>query len=203
MKFDWSYYKNMFMNAQNEICIFERMDMPEDKRIYRTAMETVVDHISLITVNKYLRILGTSDSTYESVFGFTKLFKEIYNEEKYIIAHDVFGGLFATERTIHYFAPDSLEWEDLEINYEEFIEWAVKGNINEFYQQFLWNGFDEMISKVSPDEGVFVYPFLWAKECDVNTAFKKIVPYRDILVTNYENMLVINDDGDKNGLGKH
>lgn len=187
-KLDWSHYKENLLNARNDVCIFERSEAG-GSREYRTVMEMVVNHVSLITVNKYLRILGTSDSAYESVFGFTNLFKEIYNEEKYIIAHDVFGGLFATERTVHYFAPDTLAWEDLNINYEQFIEWAVNGNISEFYQPFLWSESDEILSKVSPDEGVFVYPFFWAEECDINTATKKIVPVREILATNYQNSL--------------
>lgn len=45
-------------------------------------------------------------------------------------------------------------------------------------------------------EGIFVYPFFWAKECDIHTAFKKIVPFRDILDTNYRNMLAINGASD-------
>ena len=201
MKFDWGHYKNKLLKVKNDVCIFERIDMVDNKQKYRTVMETIVNNVSLITVNKYLRILGTSDSAYESILGFTNLFKEIYNEEKYIIAYDVFGGLFATERTIHYFAPDTLEWEDLQINYEKFIEWAVNGKVNEFYESFLWDGFEEIVSKASPDEGVFVYPFFWAKECDINTASKKIVPFKDILAINYQNRLLINQVGDNDDAG--
>lgn len=198
MKYNWSDFKNKFMASKNEIYICEKEEMIKDIKKYRTAMEAVVNHVSYITVNKYLRILGTGSSTYESVFGFSNLFKEIYKKEKYIIAHDVFGGLFATERTIQYFAPDSLEWEDLRINYKEFIEWVVGGNINEFYQGFLWDGYEEIVSKVSLDEGIFVYPFFWANECDISTAFKKIVPFKDILDTNYQNMVLINETGTDN-----
>lgn len=196
MKPDWNRCKKGMSNAKNEVCIFERMETADNKRKYRTVMETVVDHVSLITVNKYLRILGTSDSACESVFEFTKLFQEIYQEEKYIIAHDVFGGLYATERTIHYFAPDTLEWEDLQVNYEQFIEWAANGNLNEFYQPFLWDGAQEFLSKVSAEEGILVYPYFWAKECDINTAAKKIVPIKELLAVNYQNMLLLNEAGE-------
>lgn len=74
---------------------------------------------------------------------------------------------------------------------EQFIKWSVKGKIDEFYQPFFWDGADEILSKVSPDEGVFVYPFFWAKECDINTAAKKIVPFREILDTNYQNRMLL------------
>ena len=40
----------------------------------------------------------------------------------------------------------------------------------------------KLLQKMKSDEGVFIYPFLWAKECDIITASKKIVPYKDILV---------------------
>jgi hypothetical protein len=33
-----------------------------------------------------------------------------------------------------------------------------------------------------------MYPFLWAKECDPATAFKKVVPFGDLLELNVQNM---------------
>ena len=78
--------------------------------------------------------------------------------------------MFASEKTIHYFAPDTLQWEDLEINYEEFLNWIIEDDITDFYE-----------------------PFLWPKECDLNKAFKKIVPYKDLLVNNFQNLPLLSE----------
>lgn len=191
MKFDWNNYKNKLLNSPNEVRIFEKHEITESSHNYRSFMEAVVNHVSHITINKYLRILGTSDSAYENIFEFTNVYRDIFGEEKYIIANDVFGGLFATERTVHYFAPDSLQWEDLGVNYEEFLEWIAEEDITEFYQSFLWKDYEEMVAKVASNEGIYVYPFYWSQECDPNTAFKKIVALKDILETNSQNMSLL------------
>src|SRR5688572_2690078 len=59
-----------------------------------------------------------------------------------LVADDVIGGFFAVNGGaltsarghIHYFAPDSLAWEDLEMGYSEFVQWAVSGDVESFYE---------------------------------------------------------------------
>jgi hypothetical protein len=187
MKFDWNYFKNRLVNSPNDVQVFEKTKIPIGSTKDDTALEAISNNVSCILVNKYLRILGTSDSMYENIFSFTDEFRDIFGEDKYIVAYDVFGGLFASEKTIHYFSPDNLRWEDLGVNYEGFINWIINEDITEFYEPFLGNGMDDLISKVRTDEGIFIYPFLWTKECDMSTVFKKIVPFRDLLVVNAEN----------------
>lgn len=36
----------------------------------------------------------------------------------------------------HYFAPDSLEWEDLGLGYTDFLGWIMSENINTFYKDY-------------------------------------------------------------------
>lgn len=157
----WEFYKEKLADSPNEICIIEKKQ--NDRCLAcESVLDTITGNMSVMSVNKYLRLLGTGDSLYENIFDFTNQYREIFGEEKYIVAYDVFGGLFASEKTIHYFAPDTLQWEDLEINYEEFLNWITEDDITDFYE-----------------------PFLWSKECDLNKAFKKIVPYKDLLVNNF------------------
>ncbi len=198
---DWGFIKDMMSGAKNEIRLFERTEKADENQEYPSVKDAIADRVSLITVNGYLRILGTSESVYEDAAGFSALYKEIFKEEKRIIAYDVFGGLFAEKKgilgkIISYFAPDSLEWEKLGMDQQKFMDWAFNGDVHKFYESFLWDGYREILSKVSREEGIFVYPFFWAKECNIQTAFKKIVPFKDILETNYQNMLAINGAGD-------
>ena len=194
MKLDWKYFKEKLANSPNDIQIFEKTGGVTNPAKGNTAMEVITSNVSFILVNKYLRILGTSESMYENIFDFTNEFREVFSEEKYIVAYDIFGGLFASEKTIHYFSPDNLQWEDLDVSYGEFIEWIAGIDITDFYETFLWNDMDELLQKMKSDEGVFIYPFLWAKECDINTASKKIVPYKDLLVSNFQNMSLLAEE---------
>lgn len=191
MMFNWNYFKEKLVNSPNDVQIFEKAE--SDKQLVggNTVLETITGNVSFILVNKYLRILGTSDSLYENIFGFTGEFRKVFGEEKYIVAYDVFGGIFASEGTIHYFSPDSLQWEDLDVSYEEFINWIANEDITDFYETFMWKDMDELLNRVKTDEGIFIYPFLWAEECDIETAFKKIVPYKDLLVSNFQNMSIV------------
>jgi len=183
VKLNWKNIKTGFDNSLNKIEVFEK----NNETHYDSPLDIVVNNASLIIVNNYLRVLCSGETEYEHILQFNDKFKIIIGEKKYAIAYDVFGGIFAiTERGISYFSPDNLSWEDLEISYEGFITWISTKNINEFYESFLWKDSDLFIKDLKLNEGITMYPFLWAKECDVNTATKRIIPYAELLVTNYE-----------------
>ena len=45
---------------------------------------------------------------------------------------------------------------------------------------------EEVINRLQLGQGILMYPFLWAKECDIDAADKKLVPYRELLELNGE-----------------
>ena len=179
---EWNRVKNEFLKSTNNIEIFEKGNITDGN----TIMETIVNNTNSIVVNKYLRMLGTGQNLYENIFSFNLEVERIFGEKNYIVAYDAFGGLFASKGTIHYFAPDRLEWENLEINYSEFIMWLLSEDIQDFYSAFLWNTREEMSNDLKLGQGILIYPYLWAKECDIDTAVKKIVPYKEIIEMNGE-----------------
>jgi hypothetical protein len=89
-----------------------------------------------------------------------------------IVGHDVSGGFFAVNGgafaakvgTVFYWAPDVLEWEDLEQTYSGFLHWATQGDLAQFYSSVRWPGWENDVASMSLDEGVSFYPPLWAKE---------------------------------------
>lgn len=180
---NWSSVKNEFLNSTNSIEIFEK-DNVTDK--YNTIMEAIVNNTDSIVINKYLRLLGSGKSLYENIFSFNLEVERAFGEKNYIVAYDAFGGFFSTKGTIHYFAPDTLEWEDLEMNYNEFVKWVLSENLSGFYSSFLWDKSEDMLNNLKLGQGILIYPYLWAKECNINTAVKKLVPYKEILEINAE-----------------
>lgn len=89
-----------------------------------------------------------------------------------LVAHDVVGGFFALNGgafdgdagDVHYLAADTLEWEDLEIPYPDFLSWAVTGDLREYYSDSRWPGWREQVAPLSGDQGILIYPPLWAAE---------------------------------------
>lgn len=89
----------------------------------------------------------------------------------FVIAYDVSGGFFALNggkfgpsKTVFYFAPDCLEWEDTELTYSEFIQWLVDGDLALFYETCRFDGWQERVQQLQPDEVLSYYPPLWTKE---------------------------------------
>jgi hypothetical protein len=46
--------------------------------------------------------------------------------------------------------------------------------------------FEEFISDLGADQGIHIYPYLWAKECVLPTANKAIVPLEELVTINME-----------------
>ena len=111
-----------------------------------------------------------------------------------IVATDVVGGIFAINLgkfdegigDVWYFAPDTLDWEDLELRYSEFIAWLAQGNIDEFYSSMRWTNWRESAKNVEFDKSILIYPFLWSEEVNIETASKSIVPFDELFATNME-----------------
>ncbi|SFU44040.1 DUF2625 family protein [Butyrivibrio sp. INlla21] len=49
-----------------------------------------------------------------------------------------------------------------------------------------WTGWEIDVKEVSFDQGLLIYPFLWAKECVIDKADKKVVPFDEIAALNFD-----------------
>jgi Protein of unknown function DUF2625 len=102
----------------------------------------------------------------------------------FVVAHDVTGGFFATNlgafgpgaRSVHYFAPDRLRWEDLGMSHAELVHWAITGDLNTFYETWRWPRWEAEIAGLSGDEGISFWPMLWSAGEPVAVRSRKAVP---------------------------
>ncbi|MDE6182009.1 MAG: DUF2625 domain-containing protein [Eubacteriales bacterium] len=173
MKIDLHYIYSIIEKSENNISLEEN---------------------SAITINGYLRILGGNLIT-----DYNEYIKEFYPGNKLIVAVDIFGGIYAISNNdfigdsedIWYFAPDSLEWEDLEIDYTQLINWAGSKDMLDFYKSFMFKNINQLIKELDINEGILIYPFLWAEQCNIETAEKKIVSIKELIKINadYEKQL--------------
>ena len=169
----------------NEEC--ERLGIPSDSVLF-----SVVVNSNGIVIDDWIRIWGQSNSMNAGVYYYNSKFKD-YISGMILVAGDVVGGLFAINVTrfdeknlIWYFAPDTLEWECLDMKYNEFIAWTFQGNIDEFYATMRWKSWKKDVKGIEINKAILIYPFLWAKECDIETASKKIVTIDEIIEMNFE-----------------
>lgn len=156
----------------------------------RSTLGAVVYETGGILINHgWLRILGSGHSDLpRSIPSWNQ---QCGMNQALLVADDVIGGFFAINGGmflgslggIWYFAPDSLEWEDLEIGYTDFLHWAMTGDIHTFYSPFFWKDWEQDVSSLKGDEMLSIYPFLWSKEARELTmegCSKKPVPALEI-----------------------
>ena len=132
----------------------------------------------------WLRILGS---------GHGKLGRNIamWNEGKaegfLLVADDVLGGFFAInggalgsdQGNMYYLAPETLEWEALEMGFTAFVEWAFTSQLRQFYgrQPGDADGFDEL--PLSGELCLNFYPFLWTQEGSLKTSSRRAIPVEE------------------------
>ena len=176
-KFDESSNDIKFLEFNKKIT--DTIETPQE-------LKFILEHFSYITVNGYLKILG-NDS--ENGFSYcNELFSKCYNSNRCLIAYDILGGLFAINieklNSIEYFAPDTLEWEDLEIDYKEFLYWVMTNQLDTFYQELIAPDLLTLDLSLEKNEVVLTYPFIWSMEYTPSGSVRKIVPFKELLEMN-------------------
>ncbi|WP_326667484.1 DUF2625 family protein [Streptomyces sp. NBC_01257] len=113
-----------------------------------------------------------------------------------VVGHDVVGGVFALNGgdpaaagrpggpgQMTYFAPDTLEWEAMEMGHSGWVSWLLSGRLETFYDGLRWPGWREEAAALAFGEGISVYPFLWSKEArdDLAATSRRPVPMREVI----------------------
>lgn len=94
------------------------------------------------------------------------------NKGLLIIAIDAIGGHFCINGgalgedlgMIYYFAPDTLDYEPLDMGYSQLIQFFLSDNVDKFYQDFRWTNWQEEVKVLQLDEVFSFVPPLWTVE---------------------------------------
>ena len=84
-----------------------------------------------------------------------------------VVGHDVVAGFYAVDRKdgeVRYLAPDTLEWEGMEMGHAAWVHWALTGDLSSFYESLRWPGWEEESGPLAPDVGLTLYPLLFSRE---------------------------------------
>jgi hypothetical protein len=105
------------------------------------------------------------------------------------VAYDVLGGQFAWIRaepdaapTIHYYGPDTLEWQDLEQGYADWLHAMLGGATTQFYSTLRWPGWEGEVAAIGLDQGIHAFPPPFTVEGkDLSTVSRMPMPFTELL----------------------
>ncbi|UUZ47714.1 DUF2625 family protein [Massilia sp. B-10] len=79
----------------------------------------------------------------------------------------------ATTAPFYYLAPETLDWEPLEIGFTAFIQWAFTSKLRDFYGQHRHEVLQVEARELSGRQCLNFYPFLWTKEGSSATSSRR------------------------------
>jgi hypothetical protein len=146
----------------------------------------------LLVDGGWLRVLGSGNPRLpRSVPGWNQIAwsEPGQGDGLLLVADDVLGGFFALNggaldgelEHVHYFAPDTLEWESLERGYTDFLAWAFKGDLDQYYEGQRWSRWQEEVARLPGDEAFSFYPPLSTAGPSVAERTRSAVPVAELL----------------------
>jgi len=148
----------------------------------------VLSHTGGVVIDSWIRIYGCGDIDFVQR---NKLLKEY---GVMIIAEDIVGGLFGLEKSgqMVYFAPDTLKWEAMEIDYQSFLSWVCeKEKVDLFYDTFRFENWEETAKSLTFEQGIAHFPFLWTSDNGVDR-HREIIPIEEVLMLQLDLSKTIN-----------
>lgn len=173
----WPTVTSLISSAPRKVEVLPRDSAQAERTLLaldvttRTTLGAVAWETAGILVDDgWLRILGSgSDRMQGSLLTWNGLGGEpkVAATGGYlIVAHDVLGGVFAMDGgglgpgkgEAYYLAPDTFEWEDLEMGYTQLIHFFLTGDLGGFYEAFRWPGWRDEVRALPPDQSLSLDP---------------------------------------------
>jgi hypothetical protein len=152
--------------------------------VYRTG--------GLIVDGGWLRVLG-SGHPHRRLADIHEV-NELFDAAGLVVAQDILGGEFVWRQgeardtpTIHYFAPDTLGWEDLTLGYTDWLFAMLAGAADQFYLSWRWPGWRDEVAACPFDAGLSTVPPLFSKEGrDLDSVSRRPIAMSELLSVKYD-----------------
>jgi Protein of unknown function DUF2625 len=192
----WTKIKMMIDSAANPITILPVDSIAAKDALFKLQVTTrssigalVFMTGGLLIDNGWIRILGSGNSKLQRTLPDWNIEKGLMGNGKaspyLLVADDALGGFFllnggglgSDKGMMYYFAPENLEFEPMEMNYTEFLDFCFNGDLDLFYGQNRFANWKEEVAKLNGDMVYNFYPTLWSLEgLDINANKRTIVP---------------------------
>lgn len=192
----WPILQEWLAEAANPVETLSRNPPDAEAELIKTQVSTrsmmgavVYETGGILIDHGWLRILGSGSPRLPRGLGSWNLGRTQSEPGApapyYLVADDAAGGYFAlnggsldgTPGNVFYLPPDTLEWEDCGRGYTDFLNWALNGNLQQFYENLRWQDWRNEIRDLNGDSVYSFFPFLWTKEgSDINQVSRKRIP---------------------------
>ena len=71
------------------------------------------------------------------------------------------------------------------MGYSDFIWWALTGDLAKFYEASRWPNWQADVAALGGDQGIAVYPFLWAEGGSIAERSREVVPASEIFALQF------------------
>jgi Protein of unknown function DUF2625 len=199
----WPLVQAWMTEATNDVVVLpvQRTDGEETLLALQVTSRSPIGAIALetgglIVDRGWLRILGsghellTGLSRWNGLGGLNAPGPPL--ADALVVGHDAIGGFFALNGgafgheslgNVFYFAPDSLQWEDLGQGYSAFLRWFLSGDLPAFYAGSRWPTWEPEVATATGDQGFAVYPFLSMDGPPIADRSRRLVPMTELWAT--------------------
>ncbi|WP_318013836.1 MULTISPECIES: DUF2625 domain-containing protein [Flavobacterium] len=191
----WKLVKEWTNTAKNKVEILPADPQKAKDALYHTQVTTsspmgaiVYKTGGILIDNGWIRILGSGSAKLNRSlpdWNKGKSFKEFGEAPSFfLIADDALGGFYILNGgalgtdlgKVYYFAPDNLEYEQLDITYSEFLEFCFNNDLDKYYSGSRWESWKKDLAALHGDQVFNFYPFLWTEEgSDINKVQRKMI----------------------------
>ncbi|MDR0848203.1 MAG: DUF2625 domain-containing protein [Propionibacteriaceae bacterium] len=198
-------FVNQVAHAKNTIRVLPAAPAAGQRVLYRlqvtarsSASGTVLSSGGLIVDHGWLRVFGAGTAALPDVATASHFPAVPGNKPPELpglfLAVDVLGGQFAIDSGmlasspghVCYWAPDNLKWTAFDMKQSQFLEWVCQGDLDDFYQRYRWDGWQDEVSALPLNCGIGFFPFTFTAEFDLATASRSVVPMRELIALHIE-----------------
>ena len=195
----WPLVKQWIDSAKNKVEILPVDTIKSRGVLFQTQVTTrspmgaiIYKTGGILIDGGWIRILGSGHPRFNRTlpeWNKGKSFKEYGETPTYLlVADDVMGGFFAINGgafgkemgKVYYFAPDNLEWEEVNKTYTEFLLFCFNGDLDKFYEGYRWKGWQKEVAALPGDKVYSFFPYLYTREGkNINNSTKSAVPVEE------------------------
>jgi hypothetical protein len=155
----------------------------------------------LLVDHGWVRVLGSSSGRVgRSITGWNAACGAWPTIEALLVADDVLGGQFAVnggqfdgpKGNVFYFAPNSLTWDDLDRGYSDFFAFLMNGDLNQFYTNLRWPGWERESCDLAGDRGFSVYPPLWMNGPPIGDRSRRVISLHELVMLRHDIVTQLN-----------
>ena len=196
----WLLVQQWIDSAKNKVEVLPHDSLKAKDALYKTQVTTrspmgaiIYSTGGLLIDNGWIRVLGSGSNRLNRSLPDWNKGKSFTEWGKYpsflLVADDAAGGFFAINGgqfgtntgNVYYLAPDNLEWEPLDLNYSDFLNFCFNGDLAGFYENLRWKSWKEDVATLDGDKAYSFFPYLWTKEGkDINKIAKKVITVAEI-----------------------